>query len=106
VDELVDDPWKVLPCEPGGTTCTVRFHDPEFAAGQRDALYYVRAIQQASPTVNGAQLRCEQDETGQCVKVDPCSVSGATAYEDDCLAAAQERAWSSPIFVDYGSIGP
>ncbi|MCB1688894.1 MAG: DUF3604 domain-containing protein [Halioglobus sp.] len=102
VATLIDDPWLSLPCEGDGEGCTVRFSDPEFAAAQRDAVYYVRALQTPSPTINGANLRCEYDDAGQCIRVDPCPVIAATETTDDCLADAQERAWSSPIFVDFG----
>ena len=101
VGSLIEDPWRVLPCEDQGNGCTVRFSDPEYRSAGRDALYYVRALQAASPTVNGENLRCEYDEAGQCISVSPCSVNDATAYDDDCLADVEERAWSSPIFVDY-----
>ena len=102
VGPLIEDPWKVLSCPTGNEFCTVRFSDPDFAAGGRDAVYYVRALQDASPTVSGDQLRCERDADGQCVAVNPCFASQSTDYEDDCLAEAGERAWSSPIFIDYG----
>ena len=98
---LIEDPWRVLPCDDEGNGCTVRFSDPEYRGAGRDALYYVRALQVASPAVNGENLRCEYDEAGQCIAVSPCSVNEATAYDDDCLADVEERAWSSPIFVDY-----
>ena len=101
VGSLIEDPWRVLPCEDQGNGCTVRFSDPEYRSAGRDALYYVRALQAASPTVNGENLRCEYDEAGQCISVSPCSVNDATAFDDDCLADVEERAWSSPIFVDY-----
>ncbi len=101
VGSLIEDPWRVLPCEDQGNGCTVRFSDPEYRSAGRDALYYVRALQAASPTVNGENLRCEYDEAGQCISVSPCNVNDATAYNDDCLADVEERAWSSPIFVDY-----
>jgi hypothetical protein len=55
---LIEDPWKVLPCPSDPAGCSVRFSDSDFAAAGRDALYYVRAIQEPSPTINGAQLRC------------------------------------------------
>lgn len=103
VDELIEDPWRVLPCAAAEHSCTVRFSDPDFSAGQRDTLYYVRAIEAASPTINGDQLRCELDESGQCIAVHPCRAAEPTAYGDDCLADVEERAWSSPIFVDYVS---
>ena len=80
--------------------CRVRFSDPDFEAGRRDSVYYVRAIQEASPTVNGDQLRCTRDEAGRCTRVTPCRAGEPTAYDDDCTAALEERAWSSPIFVD------
>jgi hypothetical protein len=63
----------------------------------------VRAVQEPSPTMNAGQLRCEEDETGACLSVAPCRSSEPTAYDDDCLEDAGERAWSSPIFVDYES---
>ena len=102
VGKLIEDPWLVLPCPGEGEGCNVRFSDPDFAAGQRDALYYVRALERASPTINGDQLRCEAGPDGECIAVDPCRAPGVNDLSDDCLADAQERAWSSPIFVDFG----
>ncbi|MDJ0787945.1 MAG: DUF3604 domain-containing protein [Myxococcota bacterium] len=101
VDGLVEDPWRVLPCPADGNGCVVEFADPEFASAARDAVYYVRAIEAEDQLIHGSNpLRCEYDESGRCVSVEPC---GATApYEDDCLSPAEPRAWSSPIFVDYG----
>jgi len=100
---LIDDPWRVLPC-PAGEACSVEFEDPEFVAGGRSALYYVRALQAATPAVNGAGLRCrERDAQGVCLAVDPCYGDYRTPVEDDCLSPVQERAWSSPIFVDPAS---
>jgi hypothetical protein len=99
---LIEDPWKILPCPPGDL-CEVEFEDPEFAAGSRSTLYYVRAIQAPTPAINGAGLRCrKRGPDGVCLEVDPCYGDYRTAKEDDCLAPVQERAWSSPIFVDHG----
>ena len=64
VGDLIEDPWLVLPCASGAESCTVQFADPDFASAGRDTLYYVRAHQSATPTINGAQLRCEYDEEG------------------------------------------
>jgi hypothetical protein len=102
VGELIDDPWQVHACPPDSSGCQVRFTDPEFAARGRDTVYYVRAIEEASPTINGGGLRCRRDEFGSCIEVDPCRADEPTAYDDDCLESVEERAWSSPIFVDYG----
>jgi hypothetical protein len=63
-------------------------------------LYYVRAIEEETPAVNGANLRTEFDEAGNAVKTTPCYGDYRTSFDDDCLAPAQERAWSSPIFLD------
>ena len=105
VASLIEDPWLTLPCEGGEDACTVRFSDADFATSQRDAVYYVRALQAPGPTINGANLRCEYDDSGQCVRVRPCPVLASGGAPDDCLADAAERAWSSPIFVDYGHSG-
>jgi hypothetical protein len=97
---LIEDPWRILPCPPGDV-CSAEFDDPGFVAGARPALYYVRAIQEPTPAVNGAGLRCQRrDERGVCLEVDPCYGDYRTPASDDCLSPVQERAWSSPIFVD------
>jgi hypothetical protein len=100
---LIQDPWRTISCPPNSDGCSVRFSDEDYASNARDAVYYVRAIEEASPTINADQLRCDLDEQGQCIAVNPCRATLPTDPADDCLAYAEERAWSSPIYVDWGS---
>jgi len=98
---LIEDPWKILPCEPDPAGCSVAFEDPEFSTIARETVYYVRAIQEPTPAVNGDPLRCERDAEGNCLRARPCYASGPLFDpDDDCLAPIEERAWSSPIFLD------
>jgi hypothetical protein len=100
VSRLIDDPWRSFECQDDRSGCRVVFSDDEFRRSGRDALYYVRAIEESSPAVQADPLRCERDEQGNCVDVDPCFTIGGD-IADDCLAPTEERAWSSPIFVDH-----
>jgi hypothetical protein len=100
VSTLIEDPWRVLPCKGDERGCDVVFSDPEFASAARDTTYYVRAIEVPSPVVNADPLGCTRDENGICVSVEPCF---DRPDSDDCLSDSEQRAWSSPIFVDYGS---
>ncbi len=81
---LIEDPWKVLPCQPDPAGCRVTFEDADFAAAGRDTVYYVRAIEEPSLAVDADGVACL-----------------GTPEEDDCLGEVEERAWSSPIFVDF-----
>lgn len=102
IGKLIEDPWLVHQCPAEQLGCGFSFTDPEYAEQGRDAVYYVRVVQQASNAVNGDNLRCEFDKQGNCIAVNPCHANEAlTDYEDDCLAPINEQAWSSPIFVDY-----
>jgi hypothetical protein len=98
VGGLIEDPWWVHDCEPDRAGCSVIFSDEDFAAVGRDTLYYVRAIEVPSPTINAGGLRCERGEAGECLAVNACS---NMSPEDDCLQESEARAWSSPIFVDF-----
>jgi hypothetical protein len=102
---LIEDPWRSFECPADGGGCAASFDDPEFAAAGRETVYYVRAIQAASPAVNGAQLRCERDAAGRCTMSRPCGTL-PSGLPDDCLAEVEERAWSSPIFVDFRPARP
>jgi len=103
VADLVEDPWQVIACDPaksGG--CTVSFSDPEFADSARDALYYVRAIEAPSLAANADNLRCaRRDAAGKCLEVNPCWGDFRTDPEEECLAYTEQRAWSSPVFVQF-----
>lgn len=106
LDDLIQDSWKTFACDEntdGADGCVIEFEDPDFSKGARDSLYYVRAIQESTPTINGGNLRCEYDENGQCIKVNPCHIDERTDYSDDCLAPVEHRAWSSPIFIDFSN---
>jgi hypothetical protein len=85
VEPLIQDPWKVFACDPDPTGCRVTFTDPEYPTLGRDAVYYARAVEAPSLAVNVDAIGCRD-----------------APIEDDCLSETEERAWSSPIFVDYG----
>jgi len=99
VRQLIEDPWRRLPCPPTTAGCTVEVDDPDFLAGDRETIYYARAVQEPTPAVNANGLRCRYDDAGHCVEVHPCWGDYRTAFDDDCLAPNEERAWSSPIYV-------
>ncbi|HKJ24026.1 MAG TPA: DUF3604 domain-containing protein, partial [Myxococcota bacterium] len=103
VEELIEDPWRRFACAPDEAGCAVEFEDPDFVDGGREALYYVRAIQEPTPAINAGGLRCKYDAEGNCIEVDPCYGSYRTDKSDECLSENEERAWSSPIYVTPAS---
>ncbi len=103
---LIEDPWRVFECPPSQAGCVVQFEDSEFAGSGRDATYYVRAIEEPSPAVNGDPLRCKTDEDGTCLEVNLCYGDYRTPADDDCLSTIEERAWSSPIYVGHRGAAP
>jgi hypothetical protein len=102
VEPLIEDPWRSFArAGDPATGCGVAFEDEDFASGRRDALYYVRAVQEPTPVINAGGLRCDYDADGRCTAVHACNPVYLEDPEDDCLAEAEQRAWSSPIFVDF-----
>ncbi len=100
IGDLIDDPFRVLPCG-GADVCEVEFEDEELPGLARDAVYYVRVLQEPTMQLNAANLRCERDADGRCVAVDFCE-GGFRGEGDDCMGVDQERGWSSPIYVESG----
>jgi hypothetical protein len=101
VAPLIQSPWRSFECDPDPAGCSITFEDHDFATDGRDTLYYVRAIEAPAPGINAANLRCDYDEDGRCVKVNLCN--DTDGMDDDCLAEHEPRAWSSPIFVDFAA---
>jgi len=98
ISPLIQDAWKTFTCKPDPNGCRVEFEDPEFTAGARDVIYYVRAIQEPTNAVNAANERCKGKD---CKSMDPCFGDFQTAKSEDCLSSNEERAWSSPIYVRH-----
>ncbi len=103
ITQLIDDNWQVFECESKPSGCTIEFSDTDFADGGRDAIYYVRAIEEPSPTINGGNLRPVRDENGVVTEVNPCYGDFRIPQDDDCHAMLGQRAWSSPIFVNFAN---
>jgi hypothetical protein len=103
--DLIADPWRSFACDGGPAGCEVRFRDDAFPSLGREALYYVRAVEEPSPAINAGNLRCERDEKGDCLRPRPCYADSRTGPADDCLSETEQRAWSSPIFVDFAPGG-
>ena len=97
-EKRIEDPWRTIACDGDGGGCQRAFTDPEFAGAARDTLYYVRAIEAPSPAVDADPLGCTRDAEGRCAEIDPCF---GRPDEDECLSETEERAWSSPIFVNH-----
>jgi len=94
IKELIDDAWKIFDC-PSDGICDITFIDEEFS---RDSVYYVRAIQEMTPAINGEQIQFKQENNDTVITI--CKGSYQTDLGDDCLHMVEERAWSSPIFVN------
>ena len=94
---LIEDPWKTLACSGDREGCEVLFSDPEFMTDGRDTSYYVRAIEAPSPAISGDPMGCRDSEPGGCIELDTCF---AREDSDDCTALDEQRAWSSPIFLN------
>ena len=101
VTNRIEDPWKVLQCTPSPTGCVVLFEDPDFAENGEDFLYYVRAVEEATPTIAANPLNCTRDASGSCISIDPCF---GRPDDDECLSESEQRAWSSPIFIDHANL--
>jgi len=97
---LIDDPWRRIQCPPNPDGCAVRFDDPDFPASGSGASYYARALQVPTPAINGANQRTVFDADGNPIETQLCHGGFRTPADDDCLAPVQERAWSSPIYLD------
>ena len=100
VEDLIKDVWKVHECKANSGECRFRFTDLEYSKNGRDSLYYVRAIEEPSLRINGGNLRCDYDENGNCKKVNICYGGFQTNRDDNCTMLSEERAWSSPIYVN------
>jgi hypothetical protein len=100
---LIEDPWKTLPCPADRSGCSASFDDPDFLLRGRDTVYYARAVEEKSLAVNAGNLRCTYDAEGNCVSMNPCWGDWRTPDSDTCLGETEERAWSSPIYVDWAA---
>ena len=90
ISPLIQDVWKSFSCK-GESECIIEFEDGSYS---RDSVYYVRAIQEKTPAINGSNTS-QENQSFQL-----CKGSFRTSLSDDCLSGSHERAWSSPIYLN------
>ena len=98
-NDLIMDPWKIFECEENKAVCKIRFQDEDFLTDNREATFYVRAIQEPTERINGKNLRCTYDAEGNCIETNFCYGGYKTDIDDNCVSMSEERAWSSPIYL-------
>jgi len=96
---LIEHRWRVFQCPAASEGCTVEFEDPDYAASARPAVYYARVIQEAEALIGGDPFGCEYDRDGNCIARRYCIDQNA-GPDDQCTAAAEPRAWTSPIYLE------
>ncbi len=101
INKLVDDKWKVFTCPTNSTTCILEFEDAEFNMQKRDTVYYARIFEEPIATINSQNLRTKFNKEDNPISVNPCHGDVRLALTDNCKAPAPQRAWSSPIFVNF-----
>ncbi len=102
VDDRIQDSWKVHDCDTSEVGCSFTFQDNEFLDAKQDVSYYVRAIEEPSPTINVRGGTCEREENGECVGFKLCTQDWKHPRDvESCSEEGEHRAWSSPIYVDY-----
>ena len=90
IGPLINDVWQSISCK-NQSECAVEFEDENYS---RDSVYYVRAIQELTPAINGENVSAISQE------FQLCKGSFRTDLEDNCLGEVNERAWSSPIYLN------
>jgi hypothetical protein len=95
VADLIQDAWKTFDCPINNAFCEITFSDNDY---NRDSVYYVRAIQESTQAINGRQIEIKNVNANPEVYI--CKGSYKTDLQEDCLNHSEERAWSSPIFVN------
>jgi hypothetical protein len=101
IPPLIEDPWRTFDCGTYSHSCSIEFVDPEFSTEGRDALYYVRAIEEPVSTINAGNLRVKFDDEKSAIDTEPCFGDYRTEPDDNCQQPLGQQAWSSPIFVDH-----
>jgi hypothetical protein len=90
VSPLINNEWKSFSCK-NQSECIIEFEDENYS---RDSVYYVRAIQELTPAINGENVSASSEE------FQLCKGSFRTDLQDNCLGEVNERAWSSPIYLN------
>ena len=91
---MIHDVWQSFECS-NKDLCDITFADNDFS---RDSIYYVRALQEPTWAINGIQIQTNSSNKDSEVNI--CRGSYKTDPGDDCLYQINERAWSSPIFLN------
>ena len=100
---LIEDPWRRFECPQDPDGCAVEFEDPDFVVSRpRRASTTCAPSRSRRRRSTPAACAATTTPAGNCVEVHPCYGDYRTPYDDDCLAQNEERAWSSPIYVNQG----